>query len=190
MMVPLAPEAALWRFIPTCVGQMDHSAARWARYSVHPHMRGADLFVYSILHLRCGSSPHAWGRYLQLLRLPVDVRFIPTCVGQMRTTIAALRWITVHPHMRGADVNGYPIRSGCCGSSPHAWGRCCSSWSGCPGVRFIPTCVGQMSHSPPCPQSGAVHPHMRGADLRFFHHALDAERFIPTCVGQIPAVRS
>ena len=117
-------------------------------------------------------------------------RFIPTCVGQMDTdTDGVVRYGgssphawgrlqevqgvlpagTVHPHMRGADfmraivdfqyarfiptcvgqipavVDTYRLHSG---SSPHAWGRC----------RPARGSAGQ----------AAVHPHMRGADVRVF----------------------
>ena len=55
------------------------------------------------------------------------------------------RPFSVHPHMRGADVR-----------QPH---------DPLPAVRFIPTCVGQMTA-----QSGIIN---------------RTDRFIPTCVGQI-----
>ena len=88
--------------------------------------------------------------------------------------------------MRGADE-----------SAPHPAGK---------GVRFIPTCVGQMfflaadhrviSVHPHVRgaddlldvQSGKahpVHPHVRGADFSIGLVTVPLLRFIPTCVGQI-----
>ena len=114
-----------------------------------------------------GSSPRAWGRW-----------FMCTFCGT---------WVTVHPHVRGADFRN--------GTATQTY------------ARFIPTCVGQMSLSPAAPYAppgssprawgrflshslaagvsigssprawgrwrhqhaidvahGAVHPHVRGAD--------------------------
>ena len=113
------------RFIPTCVGQIHRSDA--------------------CQEMPCGSSPHAWGRYLVLFKQTAHLRFIPTCVGQIKTglsqpTIArgssphawgrlkpdclSRQSHAVHPHMRGADTRA--------GTAAR------------PAERFIPTCVGQM----------------------------------------------
>ena len=94
--------------------------------------------------------------------------------------------ITVHPHMRGADSH------------------LLISFMHC--VRFIPTCVGQMTMRwrRACGSCGSsphawgrfavaampirsisVHPHMRGADDQSNSKPRNDRRFIPTCVGQI-----
>ena len=52
--------------------------------------------------------------------------------------------ITVHPHMRGADIDLFFHILNVFGSSPHAWGRC------------RPLTASSTSRT--------VHPHMRGAD--------------------------
>ena len=75
-----------------------------------------------------------------------EYRFIPTCVGQMISTIN--------------------LSLSFSGSSPHAWGRCCSS------LIFA--------------SFSAVHPHMRGADALLPDVLAIRIRFIPTCVGQMP----
>ena len=114
------------RFIPTCVGQI--------------------VFLQARQRLIDGSSPHAWGRSARSASCRPASRFIPTCVGQIATwcgTCTALpgssphAWgrfqmnavnlacSPVHPHMRGADGHFF------CNCSIH--------------LRFIPTCVGQIS---------------------------------------------
>ena len=53
--------------------------------AVHPHVRGADCPAYILPHWNSGSSPRAWGRCRMFLLCGVQIRFIPTCVGQMRS---------------------------------------------------------------------------------------------------------
>ena len=78
-------------------------------------------------------------------------------------------WLSVHPHVRGADetgaieggtearfiptcvgqiVNAVSYGQASRGSSPRAWGRCLFPRLGRLGFRFIPTCVGQMRQGP------------------------------------------
>ena len=116
---------------------------------VHPHVCGAD---------GCGVA-HACH----------DVRFIPTCVGQILPPLIPTVTPPVHPHVRGADALGHMQEYCNTGSSPRAWGRCfvpmlySFTW-----MRFIPTYVGQMAQR-----------HHQGSKLG---------RFIPTFVGQMADV--
>ena len=137
------------RFIPTCVGQIwktvscpicnsGSSPRAWGRWpqanpdvgggAVHPHVRGADfkLIVEPILDVRF--IPTCVGQiYISSERLFAPVRFIPTCVGQI---IAQAN--TTH------SING---------SSPRAWGRSVIVAKRDANIRFIPPCVGQMGTS-------------------------------------------
>ena len=89
------------RFIPTCVGFMRLSWALSILEPVHPHVRGVYSELLTLLPLVHGSSPRAWG----LCRSPggegMSKRFIPTCVGFMKTTISIKPKTSVHPHVRG-----------------------------------------------------------------------------------------
>ena len=92
------------RFIPTCVGQMFFLAADHRVISVHPHVRGAD----DLLDVQSGKAhpvhPHVRGADVNVQSAEIIIqRFIPTCVGQMRS--AQFSVATVY------------------GSSPRAWGR-------------------------------------------------------------------
>ena len=50
-------------------------------------------------------------------------RFTPTCVGKARAKIAALRGVTVHPHVRGEGYQHALEPANVTGSPPRAWGR-------------------------------------------------------------------
>ena len=109
-------------------------------------MRGADSVdrLYTRLHL--GSSPRAWGRPQYGAANKSNTRFIPTCVGQTAVLRSLPLRLTVHPHVRGADITQNQTWNTNNGSSPRAWGRRCA--------RRTPR--GALS----------VHPHVRGADGR------------------------
>ncbi len=134
--------------------------------------------------------PTCVGQMLASNNLEVKyLRFIPTCVGQIVHIVTSFWYLTVHPHMRGADIIRPRNSFKNCGSSPHAWGRC---------IR-----------SPASPVVKSVHPHMRGADgyatvyddtnygssphawgrFKGQHYDRWANRFIPTCVGQMSTFR-
>ncbi len=106
--------------------------------------------------------------------------------------------------MRGEDSKSLKASLTWCGSPPHAWGRQRIFQDLGFGYRFTPTCVGKTSSSPPHKSYVAVHPHMRGEDIRACHrrvaksgspphawgrHPARADcawssRFTPTCVGK------
>ena len=69
------------RFIPTCVGNTRRWAHKLRFAAVHPHMRGEYHHRRTCGPERNGSSPHAWGILDMMFTLWVDIRFIPTCVG-------------------------------------------------------------------------------------------------------------
>ena len=99
--------------------------------------------------------------------MSVDVRFIPTRVGQMEL-------LTAEKVRRERFI---PTRVG----QMHIVLLCVVV-----GVRFIPTRVGQMF----CKECGgikciAVHPHACGADKRRIDYIQIVFRFIPTRVGQM-----
>ena len=70
--------------------------------TVHPHTCGA----YDTQRYRdtpsSGSSPHTWGIPNVVVDGRTVQRFIPTYVGHTPTAKKFKRWVTVHPHIRGA----------------------------------------------------------------------------------------
>ena len=154
------------RFIPTCVGQIPGAGpAEWL-LPVHPHVRGADSFTAASMDWPAGSSPRAWGRWLQAVHPRHPARFIPTCVGQMPVAGIGNRGISVHPHVRGADTVMDAGKAMELGSSPRAWGRFPLLPKSERIHRFIPTCVGQIRDTSSAKFPATVHPHVRGADVQ------------------------
>ena len=94
-----------------------------------------------------GSSPHTWGilAFGPLARL--DDRFIPTYVGH---TLLYL-----------------PMKSTVLGSSPHTWGMPILRVGVHGKGRFIPTYVGHANSWLKSSGVSSVHPHIRGACIRW-----------------------
>ena len=152
---------------------------------------------------RGGSSPRPWGTRQRRQPGPAPGRFIPTPVGNASDAPARGRAPPVHPHARGERCKSANTSTPQTGSSPRPWGTRHRSANPPPGLRFIPTPVGNASAmcSPSAP--GSVHPHARGersastsasvleagssprpwGTLLAGHGHGEAVRFIPTPVG-------
>ena len=172
--------------------------------TVHPHVRGEDRSDSEINRSRSGSPPRAWGRRNHSDSRNVRFRFTPTCVGKTAIRLCSPNLRPVHPHVRGED--GVTERRGerCDGSPPRAWGRPAPAPDPFSSLRFTPTCVGKTSHALEISAALAVHPHVRGEDVRIILGALAVGgspprawgrlclgeknrgncRFTPTCVGK------
>ena len=172
------------RFTPTCVGQTNNQSNTILVCAVHPHVRGADMSAIHSEVVFIGSPPRAWGRRGEYSISAVLLRFTPTCVGQTLSAGGGLMPISVHPHVRGADLQLDRPRIFVFGSPPRAWGRLVQADVVTDRQRFTPTCVGQTPvrrrskrpHSGSPPRAWGRH-HRLGFDGRH-------SRFTPTCVGQ------
>ncbi len=192
------------RFTPTCVGTTRSRPKSRPRRTVHPHVRGDDVWEVGLPAWRIGSPPRAWGRQPPIPAPRHVDRFTPTCVGTTRTSRPGPRsapgsppraWgrrppggeaparLPVHPHVRGDDSRYDRLLAGRVGSPPRAWGR-------------------RTSSHPPAPRR-SVHPHVRGDDTDLARESVQAHgspprawgrptgrsrrererRFTPTCVG-------
>jgi len=110
------------RIIPTRVGNAQTHCTRFGGRSDHPHTRGEREKGKKYERDRGGSSPHAWGTHQEYETIRVNVRIIPTRVGNAKSERSSLSRSTDHPHTRGERVD---LGSGTIpdvGSSPHAWG--------------------------------------------------------------------
>ena len=177
---------AISRFIPTCVGNIVSIVGSAARSSVHPHVCGEHLHALagSIVvpvhphvcgehhdcRARCNVAtpvhPHVCGEhcYARCLALR-QLRFIPTCVGNIASMTAGDRADPVHPHVCGEHLDLIVLLTRRSGSSPRVWGTSTQCPHSVQCRRFIPTCVGNM----PMPM----------------HRCDHVSRFIPTCVGNM-----
>ena len=68
----------------------------------------------------------------------------------------------VHPHARGEHISTQFHVASFTGSSPRPWGTPPKTLSSIFTIRFIPTPVGNTSHSTTSPGFKTVHPHARG----------------------------
>src|SRR5439155_646865 len=147
---------------PTCVGTIPAWGVSVVSATVHPHMRGDNVYNWIAAVPALGSPPHAWGQSPARFHACALPRFTPTCVVTMCTTGLLLSLSPVHPHMRGDNRVGYRHARGIRGSPPHAWGqlaRLPNLWA---RMRFTPTCVGTMTPLRSQSLRITVHPHMRG----------------------------
>ena len=132
------------RFTPTCVGTTRVATALSPQ---HP-----------------GSPPRAWGRLDILPGVVPFGRFTPTCVGTTLSIESVPAVMSVHPHVRGDDVDGPADEIRDPGSPPRAWGRRDHILVHGVFIRFTPTCVGTTVFRQTTAASCAVHPHVRGDD--------------------------
>ena len=196
--------AAHTRFTPTCVGKTlpPHPLPRCC--SVHPHVRGEDVFMFVRRTAAVGSPPRAWGRLRQFDSISPITWFTPTCVGKTGNQLATSIELTVHTHVRGEDVELLIFQSRDAGSPPRAWGRPSPFAVARAWPRFTPTCVGKTVARWLAGRTGPVHPHVRGEDgincqrastsfgsppRAWGRRTWDVEqqrisRFTPTCVGK------
>ena len=111
------------RFIPSCEGQTLLILSHTQTEPIHPLLRGADRNSRRNRKCCCDSSPLARGRRAPSRLMCGLLRFIPSCEGQT-TAKPGRPWMhTIHPLLRGADlqkiINVFLIRD----SSPLARGR-------------------------------------------------------------------
>ena len=111
-----------WRFIPTYVGHTENPHRLLHIIPVHPHIRGAYLFVKGCPNWPAGSSPHTWGILDLAFQQSDKLRFIPTYVGHTMSECPNSTCISVHPHIRGAYWAKVTDAGTPYGSSPHTWG--------------------------------------------------------------------
>ena len=147
------------RFIPTGVGNAQHSGRAHIGIAVHPHGCGERARQPSITTLNNGSSPRVWGTPSIRRWLAGGCRFIPTGVGNASFEGVFDRIGAVHPHGCGERpcAQGRPPPPG--GSSPRVWGTP-AKWSTATAMpRFIPTGVGNAHAQRSDRSAHPVHPH-------------------------------
>ena len=132
----------IWRFIPTCVGNTTNSTYSSVSLTVHPHVCGEHALPVCGLHRGVGSSPRVWGTRIRSRRADRTWRFIPTCVGNTRSSRRRHHHQAVHPHVCGEHLSCRTGRFNLYGSSPRVWGTQWACLALNRNSRFIPTCVG------------------------------------------------
>ena len=124
-------------------------------------------------------------------------------MGNSSRTTRMTGILPVHPHVHGElSIPISPVIE-VCGSSPRAWGTRPDPRRRVPGLRFIPTCMGNSAQQSHSSRSSPVHPHVHGELLAGtrststrngssprawgtpLQHPIEhfEIRFIPTCMG-------
>ena len=111
------------RIIPTCVGKTTLGFGTKGHYTDHPHVRGENAALTSLMLGGFGSSPRAWGKPPKCMFRKLVNRIIPTCVGKTRITPKNGSMQSDHPHVRGENDTVASHDHGNVGSSPRAWGK-------------------------------------------------------------------
>jgi len=133
---------ALWRFIPTHVGNAPHVIRAGFSNAVHPHACRERIRVKRITPDNPGSSPRMWGTHSYLQNSKALRRFIPTHVGNASAAV------------RLANLTG--------GSSQRMWGTQVGYIGEDDEDRFIPTHVGNALAAAAIISAATVHPHACG----------------------------
>ena len=169
-------------FIPTPVGNTSPEPPALRRSPVHPHACGEHWRGYILFCPSRGSSPRLWGTRRSADGAGGGVRFIPTPVGNtgilgdLRMSWAVhphacgghvkhlfySKEIAVHPHACGEHLVLVVVGAVHLGSSPRLWGTHQNSHTPANSSRFIPTPVGNTSHSFFTCSLMTVHPHACG----------------------------
>ena len=158
-----APQEAIRRFIPTYVGHTENPHRLLHIIPVHPHIRGAYLFVKGCPNWPAGSSPHTWGILEEQRKLRGKKTVHPHIRGAYGRSWPVPGPAPVHPHIRGAYSPLVTATTCKLGSSPHTWGIPVKSLSNRAETRFIPTYVGHTETLQDLHIITPVHPHIRGA---------------------------
>ena len=119
---PVHEPASCWRFIPTCVGNINILPCSFPAIPVHPHVCGEHGSDRGCLPEGRGSSPRVWGTLRGNNPLHIVNRFIPTCVGNILQGSSFCSELSVHPHVCGEHAFHVIVVLICPGSSPRVWG--------------------------------------------------------------------
>ena len=132
-----------------------------------------------------GSSPRAWGTQAERIAEWLELRFIPTCVGNPSYKGIQQESIAVHPHVRGEPIDIIKNTRGEFGSSPRAWGTLDWIVNNPENNRFIPTCVGNPNRQPARQKCVPVHPHVRGEPDRAEGYGMSYDGSSPRAWGTL-----
>ena len=154
-------------FTPTGVGTIRQPSYRSAAPPVHPHGRGDNPSSASVLSLKPGSPPRAWGQSGRGGAVGLGERFTPTGVGTMRRCTTVRLRLSVHPHGRGDNRRQHKLERNIVGSPPRAWGQYRHSDGHRKPYRFTPTGVGTIDRACTAHLYSPVHPHGRGDNYGF-----------------------
>ncbi len=132
-------------------------------------------------------------------------RFTPACAGKINDPYEAMRYVAVHPRVRGEDDAALANDPMANGSPPRARGRWRRGLNNQRRLRFTPACAGKMPQIRALRRRNTVHPRVRGEDCGASNRCASAcgspprargrcdflichfsfSRFTPACAGKI-----
>jgi len=130
------------RFIPTYMGNAPGEEYEGDISSVHPHVHGERLSLWSFNENIAGSSPRTWGTPRVESGEGTCRRFIPTYMGNAFSTSNRSASTSVHPHVHGERIVQATEDAINSGSSPRTWGTRLRGEGIEDPLRFIPTYMG------------------------------------------------
>ena len=133
------------RFIPTPVGNMRPTVAKYRFRPVHPHACGEHVDNFDATSDPFGSSPRLWGTLRMFPAHVPRLRFIPTPVGNISSRAVRCPLAQVHPHACGEHIFMASEQYHGVGSSPRLWGTWRNANPNGLSGRFIPTPVGNIN---------------------------------------------
>ena len=89
------------RFIPTSVGNIVAGLMSAGFFAVHPHVCGEHATQPKATRPKRGSSPRLWGTFPPSGEPAIEIRFIPTSVGNIQVQRLKPEPKPVHPHVCG-----------------------------------------------------------------------------------------
>ena len=147
---------------PTCVGVFRTLRKRAEGVMRLPHVRGGVSSPYRRKRGGRGSSPRAWGCFLDKQRGRAQALVFPTCVGVFLVKVRPDCSGPCLPHVRGGVSEGPGKNRGFFWSSPRAWGCFLQAVFRPRRERVFPTCVGVFPSQLFWGRPNAGLPHVRG----------------------------
>ena len=175
---------ALPRSTPTCVGKTLDRSAGSRSTSVHPHVRGENSSSSRIFTGVSGPPPRAWGKLPLRRDSHTGAGSTPTCVGKTILSSQTLSLLTVHPHVRGENLDAASAVRRSAGPPPRAWGKLTPLQPPVNTVRSTPTCVGKTLKGRTDLPAECGPPPRAWGKLQVGLDAGDGVRSTPTCVGK------
>ncbi len=169
--------------IPACAGSTSTGCPARCRGRDHPRMRGEHRWLFCMLVLELGSSPHARGARVRRLLRRFRQGIIPACAGSTASRRRRRTSKRDHPRMRGEHSLVRRLRQRREGIIPACAGSTDAARYTTRRERDHPRMHGE--HGPPvtrAQEAGGSSPHARGAP----HERPRPDRaggIIPACAG-------
>ena len=150
------------RLIPAHAGKTPRCDAQHALSRAHPRSRGENIYFFSALHRRGGSSPLTRGKQYGIRACVCEGGLIPAHAGKTTRAARPAPPVTAHPRSRGENVDQLAATPWKMGSSPLTRGKLPNPGHARPPGGLIPAHAGKTSRPRMKPSMTRAHPRSRG----------------------------